>query len=142
MANSLDVAAYILVKAGAMTAMKLQKLVYYSQAWSLVWKEEPLFNEEIEAWSNGPVVPELYNKHRGSFSVSAIDGGNVNNLTAQQKTVVDAVVEFYSKYTAQQLSDLTHSEKPWLEARQGFGAGERCNSKITTAMLHEYYSGL
>ena len=52
--NVLDIAAYILCKQGAMTAMKLQKLVYYSQAWSLVWDDKPLFRERIEAWANGP----------------------------------------------------------------------------------------
>lgn len=70
MASAHDVAAYILKRMGQMTAMKLQKLVYYSQAWSLVWDEAPLFNERIEAWANGPVVRELYEAHRGQFQVS------------------------------------------------------------------------
>lgn len=47
MANVSDVAAYILQKHGRMTTMKLQKLVYYSQAWSLVWDEKPLFQERM-----------------------------------------------------------------------------------------------
>ena len=50
MAEVLDVAAYILKKQGPMTAMKLQKLVYYCQAWSLVWQSKPLFPNDIEAW--------------------------------------------------------------------------------------------
>ena len=53
-----------------MTALKLQKLVYYAQAWSLVWDEEPLFPDPIEAWANGPVVYELYKRHRGIFKVT------------------------------------------------------------------------
>ncbi len=60
MATALDVAAFILNKRGPMTAMKLQKLVYYSKAWHLVWEDKLLFTEPIEAWANGPVVPELY----------------------------------------------------------------------------------
>src|SRR5680860_1872649 len=60
MASVLDVAEYILKETGSMTTMKLQKLVYYSQAWSLVWDEKPLFGEPIEAWANdGPVRPCL-----------------------------------------------------------------------------------
>ena len=43
MATVFDVAAYILAKRGEMTAWKLQKLVYYSQAWSLVWDQRPIF---------------------------------------------------------------------------------------------------
>ena len=41
-----DIAQYILSATGEMTTMKLQKLVYYCQAWSLVWDEEPIFNEK------------------------------------------------------------------------------------------------
>ena len=54
MKTALDVAAYILSKQGTMTAMKLQKLVYYAQAWPLVWDEKPLFREKIEAWGTAP----------------------------------------------------------------------------------------
>ena len=77
MANVHDVAAYILGRCGPMTAMKLQKLVYYSQAWSLVWDERPLFPESIEAWANGPVVPALYDRHRGAFKLNAWPIGGV-----------------------------------------------------------------
>ena len=60
MADVFDVAKYILEKQGSMTTMKLQKLVYYSQAWSIVWDEKPIFAERIEAWASGPVVRELW----------------------------------------------------------------------------------
>ena len=64
-----DTAEYILKKCGPMSATKLQKLCYYCQAWSLVWDEEPLFHENIEAWINGPVIPVLYQKHKGIFKI-------------------------------------------------------------------------
>jgi len=59
-ASAHDVAAYILKNGGRMSVMKLQKLVYYSQAWHLVWEDKRLFSDRIEAWANGPVVPNLY----------------------------------------------------------------------------------
>lgn len=65
MVSAHDVAAYMLRKHGPMSAMKLQKLVYYAQAWSLVWEDRPLFPERIEAWANGPVIPELYQAQTG-----------------------------------------------------------------------------
>ena len=80
-----DVAAYILQKMGAMTTMKLQKLVYYSQAWSLVWDEKPLFVEDIEAWANGPVVRELFDYHRGMYEISAMPIGNPRLLNQEQQ---------------------------------------------------------
>jgi uncharacterized phage-associated protein len=142
MANVLDVAAYILRKKGEMTAMKLQKLVYYSQAWSLVWDERPIFKEKVRAWANGPVVRELYNAHAGQFRVRRIPGGNPTYLTKEERETVDAVIDYYGKKSAQWLSDLTHMERPWREARKGLEPGERSDEVITHAMMAEYYESL
>jgi len=142
MANAHDVATYILKKRGRMTVMKLQKLVYYSQAWSLVWDDKPLFRDRIEAWANGPVVPNLYAAHRGMFDVKAWPKGDFRNLTAVQRETIDAVLEFYGDKSSQWLSDLTHSEDPWKEARKGLAPTQRGGNEITHASMAEYYSGL
>ncbi len=112
MATVFDVAKYIMAESGEMTAMKLQKLVYYAQAWSLVWDEEPLFSEVIEAWSNGPVVRPLYDAHRGAFKVNAsmFHRGNTSKLKVHQKKTIDAVLAYYGTKPAQWLIDLTHME--------------------------------
>lgn len=136
-----DVAAYILKKSGTMTAMKLQKLIYYCQAWSLVWDEKPLFRSKIEAWANGPVVRDLYEKHRGVFKISEWEG-NPSALNVKQKETVDAVLKFYGDKSSQWLSDLTHQEEPWRKARAGFAPGELGYSEITHASMAEYYSGV
>lgn len=137
-----DVAAYILKQTGRITAMKLQKLVYYSQAWSLVWDEAQLFDEPIEAWANGPVVRALYELHKGSFDVTRWDVGDPARLVTAQRETVDAVIQYYGRKTAQQLSDLTHAEAPWKDARVGVPEGSRSNAVITTAALAEYYGSL
>ena len=142
MANVFDVAQYILKQRGPMSAMKLQKLVYYSQAWSLVWDETPLFSEKIEAWANGPVVRELFDTHKGQFLVASVDRGNPNNLKDNEKETIDSVVNFYGDKSAQWLSDLTHMETPWNEARKGLADGVNCENEITLAMMHEYYSSI
>jgi len=142
MASVHDVAAYILKENGAMTAMKLQKLVYYSQAWSLVWDEKPLFDEKIVAWANGPVVSDLYTYHRGQFAVQTWLQGNPSKLLPKQKETIEAVTKYYNPYTAQQLSDLTHREEPWIKARKGLEASDRGYNEITIASMHNYYSGL
>jgi uncharacterized phage-associated protein len=143
MATILDVAKFILRTAGEMSAMKLQKLAYYSQAWSLVWDERPMFRERFEAWANGPVSPTLYDVHRGSFAVSADTvPGDADALSGEEKETVRLVLEFYGERSAQWLSDLTHQEEPWLLARGDLPPMERSNAVITTASMHEYYSGL
>lgn len=146
MVTVMDVAAYILQKQGPMTAMKLQKLCYYSQAWHLVWEEQALFEEPIQAWANGPVVPDLYRLHRGRFRVS--DGaevrGDADALSDDERGTVDAVLGFYSGKSAHWLSELTHRERPWLDARTAAGLGdqERGTAVIEHAAMYEYYDGL
>ena len=142
MATVFDVAAYILEKKGTVTAWKLQKLVYYSQAWSLVWDDEPLFDEEIEAWANGPVCRDLYGQHRGQFQIPTIDLGNSGALDANQKDTVDVVLADYGDKSPQWLSDLTHLEDPWRNAREGVPDGERGNSVISKVSMAEYYESL
>lgn len=136
-----DVAAFILQQQGEMTAMKLQKLVYYCQAWSLVWDEQPLFSEEIEAWANGPVVRSLYAQHKGHFKVNEWNG-DIRKLSDNQRDTILKVLEFYAPMSAQALSDLTHNEEPWIEARTGLAVGERGKRVISHAAMAEYYSSL
>jgi uncharacterized phage-associated protein len=142
MVSAHDVAAYILSKQGPLSAMKLQKLVYYSQAWSTVWDDQPLFPERVEAWANGPVVRELYDLHRGQFEVRAWPSGNAGALNDEQRSTVDAVLGYYGGRNAQVLSDMTHKEDPWRLARRGVPDGERGHAVISLASMSEYYSSL
>ncbi|MBA7580425.1 hypothetical protein ES708_22316 [subsurface metagenome] len=142
MANIFDVAQYILQKQGTMTTMKLQKLVYYCQAWSLVWDEKPIFEEEIQAWASGPVVRELYDVHRGMFRITDLGKGSAKNLGRKEKKTVDVVLRAYGDKPAQWLADLTHMEDPWNEARKGIEPGENCENEICQASTAEYYSSL
>lgn len=137
-----DVAAFILREKGEMTAMKLQKLVYYSQAWSLVWDEAPLFAEHIEAWANGPVCPDLYQIHRGTFLVTLDERGDAAKVTGEAADTVRSVLQFYGDKSPQWLSNLTHEEDPWKRARAGLQAGERGNVVITLDSMYAYYAQL
>ena len=143
MANVFDTAKYILEKTGTMSTMKLQKLCYYSQAWSLVWDDAPLFEEEFQAWANGPVCSELFYKTKGKYSVNAEDeNGGENNLSDNQKDTIDKVVEYYGKHNAQWLSQLTHMEDPWIKAREGMPLGAGCDNIITKESMAMYYGGI
>jgi uncharacterized phage-associated protein len=142
MASVFDVAAYILKKQGGMTSMKLQKLVYYAQAWSLVWDEEPLFKEEIQAWANGPVVPALFFAHQGEFTVTKEPRGDAAKLTEEQRDTIQAVLHGYADKPANWLSALTHREDPWVAARRGLSDGERGNRVISHGAMADYYGNL
>ena len=142
MATVFDVAAYILKKKGPVTTWKLQKLVYYSQAWSLVWEDEPLFSEPIQAWINGPVCPVLYHKHRGQFTIRKIVGGDPDALKPHEKESVDVILAEYGDKSPQWLSDMTHMEDPWRNAREGIPDGERGESVISQESMAEHYESL
>jgi uncharacterized phage-associated protein len=139
-----DVAKYILEKLGTMTAWKLQKLVYYSQAWSLAWDERVLFEDDFEAWANGPVVRALFNVHKGRLNVDAslFTRGDSCNLDETAKETIDAVIRDYGGFSGRELSEIAHSERPWKEARKGVPAGERSENIIDRDVMIDFYTGL
>ncbi len=141
-ATIFDVAEYILRQRGPLPAIKLQKLCYYSNAWSLVWDDRPMFEQRFEAWSNGPVSPDLYAKHRRQYDVNAIAGANPENLDQDAVETITAVLDYYGDKSSQWLSDLTHMEEPWRLARTDIPDGERGDTVISTASIAEYFTSL
>jgi len=141
MLSAHDVAAYILEQHGAMSAMKLQKLVYYSQAWTLVLTRKPLFREPIRAWAHGPVVHELFDVHRGKFVVEPEwPKGDADRVGGAEAEIIDGVLSSYGRLSAERLSKMTHEEAPWDSARDHAPAWARSSSIITTDALADYYS--
>ncbi len=144
MANVFNVAFYVTKKLGDITTMKLQKLVYYCQAWSLAWDGKPLFEEDFQAWANGPVCPQLFEHHKGKFLISSKDFNEFadSDFSDEEKETMDAVLNDLGDKSGQWLSDLTHSELPWQNARQGCKAGDRCENIIGKDDMQDYYGGL
>lgn len=143
MASVLAVAKFILERTGEVSAMKLQKLVYYSQAWHMVWEDKPLFDDDFQAWANGPVQPALYAKHRGLFIVDkSILGEVTDEVEGSAAQNIEKVLSFYGEKSGHWLSNLTHSERPWVEARNGTAMGERSEAVISKASIAEYYGSL
>lgn len=143
--SAFDVAKYILLKLEEpCTTMKLHKLLYYCQAWYLVWEDKPLFKEDIEAWANGPVIRQLFSFHHGLYWINAniLTIGNPSKLNKVQIEDINNVLEFYGSKTSEWLINQTHSESPWLKARKGLMSNERGNSKITLQSIFDYYSNL
>jgi len=140
--TALDVAQAVLDQTGPLDTFKLQKLVYYCQAWHLVWADEPLFDEPIEAWANGPVIPRLYGQHRGEFRVVDIPGGDSSRLSKRQRRTVHSVIEGYGHLSGRQLARLTHEESPWSNARAGLAPGDHGNHEISRASMKSYYLAL
>lgn len=139
----LDIAEYILQRKQGISTLKLQKLCYYAQAWSLVWDGEPLFGEQVQAWMNGPGVRELHDVHKGAVSVRSV-GGGADNLRPEARETVDAVLDAYGDKDGEFLSEMTHSESPWRSARQraGLKFGRKGSPEITLQDMQRYYGRL
>ena len=144
MATVLDVSKYILEKLGEMTTLKLQKLVYYCQAWSLAWDGIPLFNEEFQAWANGPVCAELFAIHKGKFVIdqSAFKERTQYNFENIQIETINNVLAYYGDKKPIWLSKSTQQERPWAETRIGIPVGEHSDRIIEKSLMQEYYGGL
>lgn len=143
MTHALDIAHYFLARAyqdrdEVVSALKLQKLVYYAQAWSLVFRQQPLFVDPIEAWQHGPVVRSLW-KTYPTLKQQAKQGLTLPPLTVGEQTVLQQVWQAYGDQSARSLSNLTHTERPWLRARQGVPPKARSRQEISTAEMRSYY---
>lgn len=144
MATVFDVAKYILLKKGVISTWKLHKLCYYSQAWHLAWTGRPIFEEDFEAWANGPVCPELFYAHQGMFSICADDlsKGDVCCLTDDEKDSINVVLCDYGDMEPYDLRELSHGEAPWKDARNGLPEGTKCRTIIRKESMGEYYGSL
>ncbi|MDR3117590.1 MAG: DUF4065 domain-containing protein [Puniceicoccales bacterium] len=137
--NVFDIAKYILhAIGGEISTMKLQKLCYYCQAWSLAWYGKPLFPEDFEAWTNGPVCRDLFDVHKGWFGIEeeAIPQNlcSCSGLNEALSEHVDKIVDDYGLYNGAQLSEISHSEIPWKRTER--------NKVIPKELMKEYYGSL
>lgn len=125
-----------------LTNLKLQKLVYYAQAWHLALKDEPLFHEKIEAWVHGPVVPPLYGRFK-KFGWEPITVGVASpafkNGTAK---FLEEVFSVYGGYSAWDLERMTHQEAPWQKARKGLAPDQEGHNVICDDDMRDYYRKL
>ena len=140
----INVAAKILEIMGPMTTMKLQKLVYYSQAHSLATTGLSLFPEDFEAWTNGPVSLELFNRHRGRFTIRKEEllislPERCVTLEYEQVKIIEEVCAKLGNLTGNQLSERTHKETPWIQARIGVPEDKGSEEIISKQSIHDYY---
>jgi uncharacterized phage-associated protein len=140
-----DVARYFISRGTpntdeAITHLKLQKLVYYAQAWHLALRDTPLFKDRIEAWVHGPVCPTLYQDFRGygyhdiNENVEVVDLDN-----SETEEILDAVWEAYGSFDGKYLEELTHQEQPWLDARENLSDWSYSNNVITHESMRQFY---
>lgn len=128
--------------------LKLQKLVYYAQAWHLANFGMELFKEDFQAWVHGPAIPSLYGEYK-SFGWKPIIREDLNSeefikiktkFTEKTLSLLDLVVNEYFGLTAFELERLTHNEDPWISSRNGLAMDQPSEKIIEKELIKSYYS--
>lgn len=145
MVPALDVARQFVILAARdgelMDQMRLYKLMYYAQGWSLAWYLEPLFNDRIKAWKQGPVPVSVRRKLKYHGGAPIQNLGRPESLTDRARNLIEAVWEKYRAHSAWGLSVMTHGEPPWKNAYRPDADG-RCRTVITNEALLAYFGRL
>ncbi|WP_024801210.1 Panacea domain-containing protein [Nocardia sp. BMG51109] len=142
MVTALDVAGYVYRQRGWVDAWKLEKLIYFAQAWHLTWDGRPLFEDKFEAWLDGPVQPTVYrvNKYdRPSPWSTQLPGADPDALPGATKAIVDAVLEHYAHLDKPTLVELSH-ELPWQRARGDVPADAKCTAELSESDIKRWYT--
>lgn len=106
-----------------MTNLKLQKMLYYQQGFHLAYFGTPLFEEVIEAWKYGPVVPVAYRhyEHNGRNGIEPDKDLFLEFCNKEERNLFLRVYDIYSRYSAYGLMEMTHNESPWKDTPVGVG---------------------
>jgi uncharacterized phage-associated protein len=130
----------------SLNQLKLQKLAYYSEAWSWAMKGHALTGAPFQAWIHGPVSRELFDRFKDTKSLYSLVGKNdirtdfnPESLDAVERGHIDCILDVYAPFTGSQLETMTHNEDPWTEARKGYSPTERCEVAINPETMRKYY---
>lgn len=131
------------------TNLKLQKLLYYAQGEYVAHNEESndemLFNDRIEAWKHGPVVPEVYRRFSNyifnEISKTEINKANIIKVKEEELDVfLNGVWSIYGSYNGKQLERMSHMESPWQRTRGELPAYVSSNKEISPQVIKGFFS--
>ena len=140
---------YILKHYGPMSHLKLQKLVFYCDAYSLAYFGKPLIEDNFEAWVHGPVCRRLYDSLKDKSKLYSdvaytSDGDDADkeftSLTFDQQSLINNILSQLSSWSSFELEASTHQEDPWKNARKGYNEADKCSVLIKKDDMKEYYS--
>lgn len=145
-----ELADYVLAKNGQMSHLKLQKLLYYIQAWHLAMYGNPIFEEDFKAWVHGPVCLSVWHAAKnlavlhGEIAVKESEKDRViakveKKLSKDQLALIGDVLGEYGGKSAHYLECLTHAELPWIEARSGIPDDQPSSNKIRKETMRKFY---
>jgi uncharacterized phage-associated protein len=139
-----DIAAWIIEfcneRGDPITNLKLQRLLYYAQAWHVALRGRPLFKEDFQAWVNGPIQPGVFAAYR-QFSFAPIPHPIYvrRSIPAAIESHLKDVLQAYGFLSAYDLELLASSELPWCEARKGLAPDTSSTQPIAIDAMRRFY---
>ena len=130
-------------RGGILTNLKLQKLLYYTQAWHLVIHSKPLFSEDFHAWIHGPALPSQYQRFKKFECQPILEGLSISHSI--EEGVVNHLVEIVNVFgieTASALELMTHNEQPWIAARNEISEYQASSAIISKESMLSFYKSL
>lgn len=147
--DSIVFANYILKHYGPMSHLKLQKLLFYCDAYCPGFFGEELLADKFEAWVHGPVCRKVFNEMKGAsllysdMSYTPIAGidedSNFSDLSIDVRELINDVLSNLSQWNGIELERATHRELPWIEARKGYGEADKCHVEISKETTRAFY---
>lgn len=151
MENVVNISDYIIFRLKSegdnfLNFLKLQKLLYYTQAWNLALKKDRLFDSDFQAWIHGPVNRQVFDIYKdekylySEINLDDIQSDEFKNLPEEVKFHVDQVLDVYAGFSSTELERMTHEEEPWIKARNGYSDFQRCEETIDNNIMRDYYA--
>lgn len=124
--------------------LKLQKLLYFTQKANYSVYDEPFFEDSIEAWQYGPVVPIVYH-HFKDYSKENIDIfkevdfiKDKEPLNIKQISIIDFIWDTYYQYSAGTLIDISHQDSCWIDNQGSHIPLKEMKCEVTKAEFLKY----
>jgi uncharacterized phage-associated protein len=145
----MDLVNYVAFKLGTYSHFKIQKSIYYLQAYHLAQFDTPLIEEDFEAWVHGPIIRKLWEEFRSKgiaayedlqYTGTATEAKKIKTMvSSEQLAYIDEMIAELKKVTALQLEAMTHEETPWKNARIGLRPHEAGNNIISKRSIKMYF---
>ncbi len=125
-----------------LTPLKLQKLIFYADAWHMALYDDEITPEKFQAWVHGPVALSHYHRFKELRWHPIMEEVERPNLGDELRSHLDEIIDVFGSETATALEIMTHSEEPWLAARGDIPEDDPCNNYISKALTKRYYRSL
>lgn len=142
------VADYFIAEAAkrefSFTNLTLQRLAYYAQGWHLALRDEPIFEEDFEAWVHGPAIPALYQRFASfsAFPIPPSAGNKVRKMKPAVHNQLFSALKEYGMAGPSTLEFMVRSEPPWRQARGNTAPMAACSTIITKDRMKARFKAL